>query len=103
MIKGLRRGLGAVYEEHKTLSDTKPRRFTDKALCLNAALVYTKTQDAYLGNQAGQDFMLDATDYFGAKGARIYDVDVSTLWFRAVVAGAVIHIIGTTREYPCVK
>lgn len=98
-----RKGLGAIYEEHKYLGDLLATRFTTEPLCLNAALVYVSTQDVYIGNQAGQDFLLDATDYFGAKSPRIYDLDVSTLWFRAAVVGATVHIIGTTRAYPCVK
>lgn len=86
---------GAVYTATITLNDTHAYQVEKDRIMLQRVKIYSQTQDAYLGNQSEQNFKLDASDYCGAKCARMTHIDLSTLYIKAATSGAIIHMFGT--------
>lgn len=89
---------GSVYTRSITLDHTHPRQVEKTTVCLKRCIMYTQTQNAYAGNQTEQTFQMEATDVCSAKCLRLTDIDLSTLWVKAAVSGAIIHIFGTICE-----
>jgi len=91
-------GRGDVYIRTITLNHTQARQVEHKHILLKRCVVYSQTQAAYVGNQSEQSFQMDATDYCGSKCLRLTDIDLSSLYVKAAVSGAIVHILGTLND-----
>lgn len=87
---------GEVYEASKTLANTTAVQFTTTQTYLRFGVLYVDTQNCYIGDSAAQTFLIEAaTPVDLSKAVPLVNIDLSTLYVKAAVAGAVVHIFGT--------
>jgi len=91
-------GRGDVYIRTITLNHTQARQVENKHILLKRGIIYSQAQAAYVGNQSEQSFQIAAADYCSANCLKLTDIDLSSLYVKAAVSGAIVHILGTLND-----
>ena len=98
MVNEFKLHAGNVYTRKIKLAHTHPVLVENEPLCLSGASMYASGNNVYIGNQAKQEFVLNSTNsYFSGHAIRAYNLNLGTLYVKAVTATAYLHIMGTVR------
>jgi hypothetical protein len=85
-----------LYHKTLTLNDTDVHQIESNTTVLHFGLLYVDTQNLYIGDQTDQAFLVEADSPIDlAKAIPLVDVDLKTVYVKAAVSGAVVHIIGS--------
>ena len=87
---------GEIYETQITTTDTTAHAVESAQKYLKFGVIYCDTQNCYVGDADNQRFLLEAgTPADMSKALPLVNVDLATLYYKAAVSGAVVHVVGT--------
>ena len=93
------KGIGDVYCDKLTFSDTKPKRAVTSSLTLRELYIAVDGARVTIGRQGKQEFVL-RRNYQGTYNpfVRLANIDLADLWFKPESTSTVVTLIGTTKD-----
>jgi hypothetical protein len=89
------KGDGRLYHTEKVLADTNKHPIEDGPVFLKFCVIYCDTQNVYVGDEVEQLFLIEAGSPCDmSKALPLTYIDLSTVYVKAAVSGAILHIVG---------